>query len=179
MPCFTKHGMTSLKTTHSKKDELAPSWPPPDLLHLLVKRASGHVLYASTLIKHLLHSREHPAKQLESFLENPPLRNSHPFSELDGLYSHILSNSSDVQRVFFLLHHKIYGDFSSIHHFESLMYLDVGSVQRILRDQGGCDLRQRRNNTTPLRRLSLGPLSLWIAIYGSRRYTSTFRPFMV
>lgn len=51
---------------------------------------------------------------------------------LDALYSHILSTSSDVQRALFLLHHKIYGSFSSVHDFKSLMCLEVGSVQRIL-----------------------------------------------
>ncbi|KJA17407.1 hypothetical protein HYPSUDRAFT_218923 [Hypholoma sublateritium FD-334 SS-4] len=125
-------GMSNLKSTHSKKDELAPSWPPADLVHQLVKRASGHVLYVSTMIKHLSHSLEHPAKHLDILLESHTVHNYHPFSELDALYSHILSTSSDVQRALFLLHHKIYGGFSSVHDFESLMYMEVGSVQHIL-----------------------------------------------
>lgn len=49
-------GMSNLKSTHSKKDELAPGWPPPDHIHQLVKCASGHVPYVSTMMKYLSRS---------------------------------------------------------------------------------------------------------------------------
>jgi len=65
-------------------------WPGTGILDLLVQKASGQFIYASTVLKFVGAEFYNPISQLEIILEHTP-SSGMPFSDLDHLYSQILS----------------------------------------------------------------------------------------
>jgi len=87
---------------HSRNRNIMPDikspWPLADDLRALVWRASGQFIYAATVIKFVdsdtdLHT---PEEKLDIILKLGPIPGS-PFSELDRLYTQILSQYSDSE----------------------------------------------------------------------------------
>lgn len=124
-------GLRTLRFTHYRKYNLDPTWPLPHMIEQLVSRASGHVPYVTTILRHLSHSPLNPAEHLDLLLNLTPSDGSHPFAELDTLYSYIISSSSNSRQILYLLLQNLHGNLSSIRDVESIMYLEVGSVGRI------------------------------------------------
>ncbi|KAJ2922709.1 hypothetical protein H1R20_g14386, partial [Candolleomyces eurysporus] len=74
-----------------------------ELVTGLVKRANGHMLYASTVIKHIDCPYDDPRTRLENILNdysnsNPDLTHSTPFSSLYELYRQILRSCPEGNR---------------------------------------------------------------------------------
>ncbi|KAJ2922706.1 hypothetical protein H1R20_g14385, partial [Candolleomyces eurysporus] len=74
-----------------------------DLVTRLVRRANGHILYASTVIRHIDCQYDDARKRLENILNdnsnsNPDLAHSTPFSSLNELYRQILRTCPEGTR---------------------------------------------------------------------------------
>ncbi|RXW15343.1 hypothetical protein EST38_g10508 [Candolleomyces aberdarensis] len=73
------------------------------LVKRLVLRANGHMLYASTVIRHIEPPYDDPRKRLQNILDicsssNPDLAHSTPFSSLHELYRQILRSCPEGNR---------------------------------------------------------------------------------
>ena len=89
-----KYLRDGFETIHKKnwrlmEQEVRP-WPGTGIIDLLVQKASGQFIYASTVLKFVGAEFYNPISQLEIILEPFP-SNGTPFSDLDHLYSQILS----------------------------------------------------------------------------------------
>jgi hypothetical protein len=73
-------------------------WPGTGILDLLVQKASGQFIYASTVLKFVGAEFYNPLSQLDIVLEPFP-SNGTPFSDLDHLYSQILSTYPVPERL--------------------------------------------------------------------------------
>ncbi|ESK82421.1 nwd2 [Moniliophthora roreri MCA 2997] len=74
-----------------------PSWPGDDVIHQLVKRASGQFIFATTIIKYLDCDDDLPSERLDVILAVSNGLPSSPYPELDHLYHQILSSCSNWQ----------------------------------------------------------------------------------
>ncbi|KAJ2936834.1 hypothetical protein H1R20_g247, partial [Candolleomyces eurysporus] len=78
-------------------------WPGEDIVRHFVWRANGHILYASTVIRHIDNPYDDPRKRLEDILDssinlNPDLAHSTPFSSLYELYRQIMRSCPESNR---------------------------------------------------------------------------------
>ncbi|KAJ2921458.1 hypothetical protein H1R20_g15637, partial [Candolleomyces eurysporus] len=94
------------------RDELAqiaeslegrPPWPGEDIVQRFVWRTGGHMLYASTVIRHMADPYDDPRQRLEDILNsesNPAsdLAHSTPFSSLHELYHQVLRSCPRTHR---------------------------------------------------------------------------------
>jgi hypothetical protein len=79
-----------------RRYNLPPSWLPPNAIQILVDKASGQFIYATTVIRFLDGGhREPPKALLEAILGMEVITTSNPLEHLDALYSHILNSSPD------------------------------------------------------------------------------------
>jgi hypothetical protein len=87
---------------HLRNRDIMPDvtspWPLEDHLKMLVWRASGQFIYAATVIKFVDSDTDFrtPEEKLNIILKPGPMQGS-PFSELDRLYTQILSQHSDSE----------------------------------------------------------------------------------
>ena len=90
------------KDIHSRKRDIMPDvkspWPLADDIQMLVWRASGQFIYAATVIKFVDSDTDFrtPEEKLNIILKPGPMQGS-PFSELDRLYTQILSQYPDSE----------------------------------------------------------------------------------
>ncbi|KAJ3512974.1 hypothetical protein NLJ89_g3218 [Agrocybe chaxingu] len=78
--------------------ELSSSWPLEDDIQALVRKASGQFIYASTVVDFLQSADHRPDDRLKVVLGlSPPHDNDAPFTQLDALYSYILSTGKNIQ----------------------------------------------------------------------------------
>jgi energy-coupling factor transporter ATP-binding protein EcfA2 len=69
-------------------------WPGKDVIDTLTRHACGQFIYAATVLKFVAQKSTHPIRQLDIVLRPHPSR-AKAFSELDCLYSQILSTHPD------------------------------------------------------------------------------------
>ncbi|KAF9473545.1 hypothetical protein BDN70DRAFT_925104 [Pholiota conissans] len=74
-------------------------WPPPSDVDLLVQKASGQFIFASTIIKYIGDPRHNPSERLKIVLSLSATGDETPFALLDSLYRSILSSVIDVKKV--------------------------------------------------------------------------------
>jgi hypothetical protein len=67
----------------------SPEWPSSNIIQLLVWRASGQFIYASTVIKFVSARKKNPCNQLDAVLNNEVSGKASPFEHLDALYGAI------------------------------------------------------------------------------------------
>src|SRR6266576_5307949 len=67
-----------------------------DIIHRLVSEASGQFVYASTVVKFVDDRDQNPRTQLDKIL-NSRRSTSSPYTQLDQLYTHILSQQPDAK----------------------------------------------------------------------------------
>ena len=131
--------------THLRNKDIMPDienpWPSKYDLHMLVWRASGQFIYAATVIKFVSSDMDFytPQEKLEIILKPSPMQAS-AFSELDRLYTQILSLYSDPEVLVYTL-----GVIDALESLEIPEYLTSpaligaitgfgeGKVQRVLR----------------------------------------------
>ncbi|CAA7262843.1 unnamed protein product [Cyclocybe aegerita] len=78
--------------------QLPSSWPLEDDIQALVRKASGQFIYASTVVDFLKSADHRPDDRLKVVLGlSPPHDNDAPFTQLDALYSYILSTGKNIQ----------------------------------------------------------------------------------
>ncbi|RXW20840.1 hypothetical protein EST38_g5023 [Candolleomyces aberdarensis] len=78
-------------------------WPGEWVVQTFVQRTNGHMLYASTIIRHIDNPYDDPRKLLERLPEsyaygNFDLAHSSPFSSLNALYMHIMQSCPKSNR---------------------------------------------------------------------------------
>jgi hypothetical protein len=100
---FLLHGFSRIRTMHSDLFSPSVSWPSDHDIKLLVSRASGHFIYASTVLEFIDYDGDHPRNSLDFVLRHAPLRSGRPsaYAELDELYLTIL------RRVVVYEHHNL------------------------------------------------------------------------
>ncbi|KAJ2928675.1 hypothetical protein H1R20_g8419, partial [Candolleomyces eurysporus] len=79
-----------------RRHHLPLSWPPQGTIQILVEKASGQFIYASTVLRFLDMGHQEPPKVLlEAILKMEATRKpaSNPLEQLDALYMHILGSS--------------------------------------------------------------------------------------
>ena len=84
---FLRDGFAKICTQNPILSHVERPWPKEGIIDLLVQRASGQFIYAATVLKFVGADFFSPTKQLELVLQP----NSVAFSDLDQLYSQILS----------------------------------------------------------------------------------------
>lgn len=70
--------------------QLPSNWAPQDVIDLLVVRASGQFIYATTVLRFVENTSRPPQEQLQRVLEYHCGSDSNPFASLDALYTGIL-----------------------------------------------------------------------------------------
>jgi hypothetical protein len=78
---------------------LPSPWPNDSDVDLLVSKASGQFIFASTLTKFVDSPRHNPVDRLNIFLRFPSSGNDTAFEPLDALYRFILGSVADVEQV--------------------------------------------------------------------------------
>ncbi|KAF4615774.1 hypothetical protein D9613_012440 [Agrocybe pediades] len=94
---YLHDNFNNIKATHPSRRLIPPNWPSDASLRELVRKASGHFIYAATVIKYVSSIRYDPMERLELVLTPHYNRKDTPFAELDALYMHILSEVEDVE----------------------------------------------------------------------------------
>jgi hypothetical protein len=117
------------------KTYLDPSWPSIDLLERLVRKSSGHFIYASTIVKYVSSIRHQPAARLDVVLGIRPPRHAHdmPFGELDTLYRHILSTVEDRETVLLIIGFRLIHPASNmiLQDLEHFFLLNTGELEML------------------------------------------------
>ena len=132
-----KYLQDGFKTIYDRNSTLMKQvvqpWPGMGVVDLLVQKASGQFIYASTVLKFVGAEFYDPISQLDIVLD-PSRSNGAPFSELDHLYSQILSNYPIPEKLICVL-----GTVLALHCpqppevIEDLLGLKVGEVGLVLR----------------------------------------------
>jgi hypothetical protein len=78
-------------------------WPGEDIVQRFLSRTQGHMLYATTVIRHIDDPDDDPRQRLQDILNNefkstPGLAHSTPFSSLHELYRQILRSCPPANR---------------------------------------------------------------------------------
>ncbi|RXW14158.1 hypothetical protein EST38_g11693 [Candolleomyces aberdarensis] len=108
-------------------------WPGKKVVQSFVRRTNGHILYASTVIRHIDTPYGDPWKLLKNVLDgyarsNLELVHSSPFSSLNALYLHIMQSCPESNRALMIA---VLEDFSAFAlHFRP--QVDVGRVLAVL-----------------------------------------------
>jgi len=129
--------------------EVPPDWPGSDIISQLADNASGHFIYATTVVAYIItryHSPNERLRVIRGLLQAPP--DDTPFSQLDFLYTHITSNANHRQDILRVLGQlliardmssevDIFGlpaNSSSPKRLEAILGLNPGDIRRILTD---------------------------------------------
>ena len=88
---FLDDAFFQIQKNHPQRNTLPLYWPSWHAVDELVTKASGHFIYASTVVHFVKSPRHRPADQLDIILGHRPILGNSPFSELDSLYMQILS----------------------------------------------------------------------------------------
>jgi len=101
---FLQDKCAEIRRTHPLKRFLSPSWPSAEIIERLVEKSSGQFIYVSTIVKFITSPRRHPYYSLNEILvPRPSSEHNSPFSELDTLYTHILSSVADLDKTLRIL----------------------------------------------------------------------------
>ena len=131
---YLRDGFKSIYDQNSTlMEQVARPWPGTGILDLLVQKASGQFIYASTVLKFVGAEFYNPLSQLDVVLEPSPLDGT-LFSDLDYLYSQILSTYPIPEKLISVL-----GTILALHCpqppgvIEDLLGMKVGEVGLVLR----------------------------------------------
>ena len=131
---YLRDGFKSIYEQNSTlMGQVEQPWPGTGILDLLVQKASGQFIYASTVLKFVGTEFYNPLSQLDIVLEPFPSKGT-PFSDLDHLYSQILSTYPIPERLICVL-----GTVLALHCpqppgvVEDLFAMKVGEVGLVLR----------------------------------------------
>ena len=131
---YLRDGFKSIYDRNSTlMEHVVQPWPESGILDLLVQKASGQFIYASTVLKFVEAEFYNPLSQLDIVLEPSPLDGT-LFSDLDQLYSQILSTYPIPEKLISVL-----GTILALHCpqppgvIEDLLGMKAGEVGLVLR----------------------------------------------
>ncbi|KAF5314356.1 hypothetical protein D9619_011738 [Psilocybe cf. subviscida] len=133
---FLRDQFEECRITHPFRHTIPPHWPSDEIVQKLTKKSSGQFIYASVVAKYLKSSRNLPHHRLDVVLSLRPALRDLPFSELDALYTHILSSVNDIERVLDVIGFRIIFLNPSVDSIERILRLDTGEVAILLCDLG-------------------------------------------
>jgi len=99
---FLEDSFDKIKREHPLASYIPSSWPSADVLRELTQKSSGQFIFASTTVKYAGGDpHELPTRRLDVIRRLQPHRGEGdlPYTELNSLYHHVLSNVRDVERV--------------------------------------------------------------------------------
>ncbi|KAF5324243.1 hypothetical protein D9619_011258 [Psilocybe cf. subviscida] len=92
------------KETHPLSYLLHKDWPSVKDIEGIVWQSSGQFIYAATVVRFISHSSASPELSLQQVLGIAPTPTASPFSQLDAVYTFILSRVDDQQALKDILH---------------------------------------------------------------------------
>ncbi|KAF8989773.1 hypothetical protein BDQ17DRAFT_1434203 [Cyathus striatus] len=95
---YLRSHFETLRRRYTLRSTLSTSWPFEDDIRQIVQKSSGQFIYASTVIQYISDPRHNPCKRLDVVLNISPSNGEMPFSQLDALYSTILSACEDYSK---------------------------------------------------------------------------------
>ncbi|KAF9058269.1 hypothetical protein BJ165DRAFT_120998 [Panaeolus papilionaceus] len=104
---FMNDETAKIKQSHLLKYLIPASWPSPELVQRIIRRASGQFVYAATIIKYIKDLRGHPCERLEAILKHAIPSDDRPYADLDALYLHILRQTKHPKLVHQILAFRI------------------------------------------------------------------------
>jgi len=133
----------------SMHPEVPPDWPGTDIISQLADKASGHFIYATTVMAYIVTRYHRPDERLSvirGLLRAPP--GDTPFAQLDFLYTHITSNANHQKDILKVLGQMLIArdmpnsvdefgspaNSSSPMRLEAILGLQPGDIRRILTD---------------------------------------------
>jgi len=99
---FLEDSFDKIKREHPLAYYIPSSWPSADVLYELTQKSSGQFIFASTTVKYAGGDpHELPTRRLDVIRRLQPHRGEGdlPYTELNSLYHHVLSNVRDIERV--------------------------------------------------------------------------------
>lgn len=102
---FIKHSFLDIRESHPLHIHIPTDWPLVDSVTLFVPKSSGHFIYAAVAMKFISSWDENPMGALRVIEGLEPSRTGNPFTELDALYSYIISASPHKSQVLSILTH--------------------------------------------------------------------------
>ena len=95
---YLRDQFQQIRETHIFKASIPSSWPAKDQLDQLKHKSSGQFIYVTIVVRYVQSSLHRPQQRLDTILGLRPPFKDLPFSELDGLYSHLLTRNDDPSR---------------------------------------------------------------------------------
>jgi len=90
---FLVNKFKDIRKAHSRIQEIPQDWPDSETIEVLVKKSSGHFIYASVVIKYVKALDDNPIDRLKVVRGLAETRDDEkPFAQLDTLYLHILDS---------------------------------------------------------------------------------------
>ena len=99
---FLEDSFNKIRREHPLASYIPSSWPSADVLRELTWKSSGQFIFASTTVKYTGGDPyELPTRRLDVIRQLQPPRGEEdlPYTELNSLYHHVLSNVRDIERV--------------------------------------------------------------------------------
>ncbi|KAF5328082.1 hypothetical protein D9619_013646 [Psilocybe cf. subviscida] len=90
---FVVGELENIKATHHLLTTLPAEWPSTNSIDAIVRKSSGHFIYAATVMRFVQISTDSPVLSLEKVEGIRPVENDSPFAQLDAVYLHILSKA--------------------------------------------------------------------------------------
>jgi hypothetical protein len=126
---FLQDGFAKICAENSILPHVDQPWPSKGVIDLLVQRSSGQFIYAATLLKFVAADFCSPTEQLALVLKPDPLA----FSDLDQLYTHILSVYPRAVNIVQILGIIIASRSSFPEVIEDILGMEEGKLKLVLR----------------------------------------------
>lgn len=105
---FIEDSFLDILESHPHRMHIKLPWPGARVIDDLVSRSSGHFVFAATTMKFIASSDKHPGHALKVVYGLAPSRTGSPNSDLDALYTHILTHARYRSQVLTILAHCYY-----------------------------------------------------------------------
>ncbi|KAF5327191.1 hypothetical protein D9619_004971 [Psilocybe cf. subviscida] len=125
---YIEDSFLDILDTHPLRTHISLNWPSPDSVDELVRKSSGHFVYAATAMRFISSADEHPARALQVVEGLVPPREGNPFADLDALYLHILTSAKYSSQVLGILRHCILSELKNSHDYVALFLSDVQAL---------------------------------------------------
>ncbi|KAF5310022.1 hypothetical protein D9619_010284 [Psilocybe cf. subviscida] len=96
---FVTGEFKKIKKSHDLAHTLGDSWPSVNNVEAIVRKSSGQFIFAATVMRFLSNSSASPMLSLEIVLGIVPIGKNSPFSQLDAVYTYILSQADNQEVV--------------------------------------------------------------------------------
>jgi len=96
---FLQSTFDEIKRNHPSRAHLPASWPSFEDFRRLVEKSSGQFIFASTVARYVNSNRHWPPDRIKIILGQSEPGQETPFTELDSLYSLILSSVADTEKL--------------------------------------------------------------------------------